>query len=61
MVTEPTNTPQKPSFAERMIAAGEKMEGAGKATSHAGGSITVFVIALFVVLVLGLLLYAVAC
>jgi len=56
---QPTN--EKPSFAERMIAAGESMENAGNATSRSGCSITVLVIALIVVLVLVFLLRAVAC
>lgn len=60
-MSEPTNTPEKPSFAERMIAAGEKMEGAGKATSKAGWSITGFVIALIVLLIIVGAIWAVAC
>lgn len=51
----------KPSFAERMLAVSEKMENAGQATSKAGGGITCFVIALIIVLVIGFLLWSVAC
>jgi len=52
---------EKPNFAERMIAAGEKMEGAGKATSKAGCSITGFVFLAVALVVILWLLWAVAC
>lgn len=51
----------KPSFAERMIAAGESMEKAGDATAKAGCSVMTFMIALFVLAVIVFLLWAVAC
>jgi type IV secretory pathway TrbD component len=53
--------PEKKSLAEKMVSAGEKMEGAGKATSSAGCGVMGFMLALFVVAVFGFLLYVVAC
>lgn len=53
--------PEKPSRAERMIAAGEKMENIGKATSSAGCGITGFVFSAVALVVILWLLWAVAC
>ncbi len=51
----------KPSWAERMVAAGEGMEKAGSSVSSAGCSVTVFVIALIALAVIALVFWAVAC
>ncbi len=49
------------SLSERLIDAGEKMEGAGKATSSAGCGITLFVICAVVLAALATALWGVAC
>ena len=45
--------PEKKSFGEKMIAAGDAMQEAGNATSQAGCSVTVFVVALAFLVLIG--------
>lgn len=52
---------ERKSLAERMVAAGESVENAGKATTKAGNSMMVTGCLVFVVIILALAWWAVAC
>ena len=58
---EPQEQPEKRGWAEKMVATGDAMQGAGKATTKAGMSFMGYGCLVFVLLVLALIFWAVAC